>query len=227
MISDVLRRKAASNLVEGRNTLPKRLSGIATHRRQMMSPTFFAAFMIPVAIVIHMSSELVSFGPYEFSSSMLARHVYLFVAGIAALCTGVALSGIFASADVRRRRLALIVTGLPFRGGGTGFLTLCFLTQATLFIGSQAVEGCPIAGGNFFSAVLSAFLLCVIAALVMNVLPRRVVAAITEIYLVRRFEHGADRCRLTPQRFLARSFAPIVKIYQAVVGNRPPPIFAA
>ena len=195
-----------------------------TRGRQRLSLAFFAAFMVPVAIIIHLSSEFVSIGLRELSASMLSRHLYLLIIGAGALYTVAVLAAVFASPAVRRRRLALIVAGLPFRGTGAYFIGLCFGVQAVLFAGSQALEGYPIAGGYCLASAFAAFLLCAVAALLLSVLPKHVVSALAEVYLVRSLEHGADRRRLTPKRFLARIFVPLSCTYQAVLGNRPPPI---
>ncbi len=192
-------------------------------RRQRLSLAFFATAMVPVAIAIHLGSECVAIGAHELAASMFTRHLYLLISGVVALVGGVLLCGALAPVAERHRRLRLILTELPYRNNRLSFASLCFAIQALLFVGSQALEGYPIADGDVFGASLTALLLCVTAAFSLEALPERVVRILATQYRSRSSAYGLNRRVMLPRQSCRRVRIPLLKRYQAVVGNRPPP----
>ncbi len=191
--------------------------------RRLAALAFIVA-AIPFGIAGHLVAEAVALDHESFWSIAVApRHIYLLALGIAALITLV-LIGRGPRCPHRSRHARELIHALPFGGQGVRFAALSFSVQVAFFGVTQAIEGCPIQGGDLLAGLFTALAAALLGALVLALFHRRLIAFALLTMWVSATQGNAVRECPKPApfaRFVKRRGAFLFSI-----ASRPPPALA-
>jgi hypothetical protein len=152
------------------------------------------------------------------------RHLYLLALGVAALATLFLISRGPRCAH-RATHAEELVRALPFGGQGVRFAALSFAFQVAFFGVTQAVEGCPIQGGDLLAGLFTALAAAFVGALFLALFQRRFIACALLVSWVSGKQGNA--VRECPQPAPFARFAHRRGAFLFSIASRPPPAVAA
>lgn len=189
-----------------------------------LAALIFVAAAVPFGIAGHLLGEAVALDHESLWALVVAqRHIYLLALGAVALAT-LFLIGRGPRCAHRTAHAEELIRALPFGGRGVRFAALSFAFQVVFFGVTQAVEGCPIQGGDLLAGLLVALAAALVGALVLALFQRRLVAFAILIIWVRANQGSAVREHVQPAPF-AR-FAQRRGAFLFSIASRPPPALA-
>jgi hypothetical protein len=188
----------------------------------------YLALVVLGSIGAHLASEFAAMGSDAGEVLFSVRHIYLGLAGLAALAFAVRelMTIRLASSNPRdfKRRIEMGLTTLPFAGKlhfGPVTAVLFLLIGGATEIG----EGCPLCGHDVGAGVAGAVLCSALLALIVRVFTRRLpsIAAAIEEYVPAPHDVDSDTSR---ERVPATAPLPQC-VWFPQLFNRPPPVPAA
>lgn len=190
--------------------------------RRASSLVGFAAAVVPSAIVVHLVAEALSLGLAHVDVAFVLRHLYLGVLCGASLWAFAKTLGIGRGRAEMRRRGALVRADV-LDARRPRNLALLFAVYLGFFALTQIGEGLPLLTGNVGLGLVAGFAGSLLAALLVFVCGRALVA--TAIEAVCWSVPVAVSDALTPCAYavdrVGRSAA---RIFSLFVPNRPPPV---
>ncbi|MGA3037562.1 MAG: hypothetical protein ABSE64_08745 [Vulcanimicrobiaceae bacterium] len=192
--------------------------------RRLAALVFLAA-AIPFGIAGHLLGEAVALDHESLWALVFAeRHIYLLTLGAVALAF-LFLIGRGPRCAHRASHARELIRALPFGGQGVRFAALSFAFQVAFFGVTQAIEGCPIQGGDLLAGLLVALAAALIGALFLALFQRNLV--VFALLMSWTNAKQSDRERKRPQPAPFARFAKRRGAFLFSIASRPPPVLAA
>lgn len=184
----------------------------------------FVSAAVPFGIAGHLLGDAAALDRAGFLTHVLApRHLYLLALGVVALATLFLISRGPRCAH-RATHAVELVRALPFGGQGVRFAVLSFAFQVAFFGITQAVEGCPIQGGDLLAGLFTALAAAFVGALILALFQRRWVAFALVMAWTNAKQSNVKRERPQPAPF--SRFAHRRGAFLFSIASRPPPALA-
>jgi hypothetical protein len=196
--------------------------GVHVMLRRLRDAAGLSAAMIPFAIVVHLAAEAAVVGRDGITLGFFARHAYFGLLIAAAVLWFAQTAGLGRSTGERRRRCALLLSGLsgPGRWPGLGALLGANLAFFAL---TQAVEGMPVASGSLALGLAVALVGSLLSALLVFGLGRSLAAAGLAAVIARSPFRRADTSRFARRIHALGAARCPTAVFSLFVPNRPPP----
>jgi len=193
-------------------------------RARGLAALLFVTAAIPFGVAGHFLGEAAALDPKSLWALILApRHMYLLALGAASFVSLLLISRGPRCAH-RAAHAGELICALPFGGRGLRFAALSFAFQVAFFGVTQAVEGCPIQGGDLLAGLATALAAAVVSALVLALFQRRLVVFTLLLAWACAKQGGGVRVELQPAPY-AR-FAQRRGAFLSSIASRPPPALA-